>query len=72
MLYSSLGTLIVALWASGCPSINKNSDSDSDSDTNTVTIAYATRTNGASQSINVSTYVDMVSSTTSSCGGRII
>ena len=27
-----LGTLIVALWASGCPSINKTSDSDSDSD----------------------------------------
>ena len=26
----SLGTLIVALWASGCPSINKISDSDSE------------------------------------------
>ena len=32
MLYFSLGTLIVVLWASGCPSINKTSDSDSDSD----------------------------------------
>ena len=34
VLYFLLGTLIAALWASGCPmaSINKTPDSDSDSE----------------------------------------
>ena len=30
VVFFLLGTLVVALWASGCPSINKTSDSDSE------------------------------------------